>query len=343
MCNGDRLEINEENNLVSVGPWQCYTRHNPEIVRAENLAVLESSIVPSISLEGILNRPRIKSITGIALTRDWREDKAIEHVYVFRDDGSPQALEISVDKFVKSILPADAVASKLDKYRNFMLAEIRREDELRAEARAAAHFEIQLRREGLNTHDGKSLPIYIGIGELRSSITDGDWIETSIHVLDMTDYYDFKELFQLNEVSGFRAEHMLEHLSLAEAFVGLQNVHSFLKPGGSLRVAVPDYNAIRLRVEASTGVDPDVYLVEKDRDEGHKVRYTPESLTLLLQQAGFSRVEVIEYTDGEGHLVSQPDWDKSLGYIKRSSRGGVTSGAVSIIVDAFKSDSTSSS
>lgn len=47
--------------------------------------------------------------------------------------------------------------------------------------------------------------------------------------------------FPDGSVTAIFHEHMLEHLPLAEAFTFLQRCHQLLKPGGVLRIGVPDF------------------------------------------------------------------------------------------------------
>jgi predicted SAM-dependent methyltransferase len=92
---------------------------------------------------------------------------------------------------------------------------------------------------------------------------------------------------------------------------GIQLCYRYLKPGGKLRIAVPD------------GFNPDHDYHEYAKPGGsgagaddHKIFYTVESLGQALAEAGF-QVEKIEYFDSSG-VFHQNNWSESDGYIHRS-------------------------
>jgi len=51
-------------------------------------------------------------------------------------------------------------------------------------------------------------------------------------------------LFGPLRVSRIKAEHVFEHLTLEEAVLAAYNCFHYLQPGGLLRIAIPDYQAI---------------------------------------------------------------------------------------------------
>ena len=124
---------------------------------------------------------------------------------------------------------------------------------------------------------------------------------------------------------------------MVETYVGLSNALYYLRPGGKIRIAVPDYDAMRVHLDGFVG-DKEEYLYQKDLAEGHKVRYSRESLSILLAKAGYHRVEIVEYCT-RGQIVMREGWgeDDEGGRIKRSSRGGEP---VSLVVDAYKHEMT---
>ena len=130
------------------------------------------------------------------------------------------------------------------------------------------------------------------------------------------------------------AEHVWEHLTLHEGLTAAKQCFEYLKPGGYLRVAVPD------------GFHPDQKYIEGVKVDGtgpgaddHKVLYTYKTLKELFSSAGF-RVELLEYFDAEGefHFVN---WDTRSGTIRRSLRFDKRNANgelkyTSIILDAHK-------
>ena len=153
------------------------------------------------------------------------------------------------------------------------------------------------------------LRIVVGAGGLF----DPGWIPTDVDVLDILDDANWRRLFRENSIDAILAEHVWEHLTAEQGLCAARNCYRFLRPGGYLRVAVPD------------GFHPDPNYIEGVRPGGsgagahdHKLLYNHESFRQLFESAGF-QVEPLEYFDtaGQFHAV---DWDPSLGKIDRSRR-----------------------
>ena len=160
------------------------------------------------------------------------------------------------------------------------------------------------------------------------------WFSTSKETLDVCDRGSFARYWNPNSRSAFLAEHVWEHLTLEAAAKASRNCFEFLKPGGRLRIAVPD------------GLHPDPGYVEQVRPGGtgdgaadHKVLYTFKTLKGLLEEAGFE-VELLEYWD-ESRTFHFQEWLSEDGHIRRSmrfdprNRGGSRS-YTSLIADARK-------
>lgn len=107
-------------------------------------------------------------------------------------------------------------------------------------------------------------------------------------------------------------EHLLEHLTLQAGFQLTGECHRALKPGGVLRVAVPDAGAC-LRSYAGTG-DPDWALSRPTRmlavqalfyEHGHHAMYDEQLLVGVLAAAGFVDVAAREF--GDSRLSPAPD------------------------------------
>ena len=152
---------------------------------------------------------------------------------------------------------------------------------------------------------------------------DPGWIPTQQDFLDLTKPTQWSEYFEPNSIDALLAEHVWEHITPEQGLAAAQTCHTYLKPGASLRVAVPD------------GLLPDpgyVDLVKADAlnptpgdatDAGgnsanHKALYTYKTLTTLFERAGF-RVVLYEYFDEQGAFHCQ-DWDAKGGTITRSKR-----------------------
>jgi predicted SAM-dependent methyltransferase len=159
---------------------------------------------------------------------------------------------------------------------------------------------------------------------------DPDWIPTQRDFLDLLKREDWERFFQPDSVDAMLAEHVWEHLSEEEGRAAAITCFKYLKPGGYLRVAVPD------------GLHPDPTYVDmvkagKNPDAGggapnqaptpadqagnaadHKALYTYKTLRDVFQRAGF-RVVLYEYFDEAGAFHLE-EWNRNGGTIWRSIR-----------------------
>lgn len=150
----------------------------------------------------------------------------------------------------------------------------------------------------------KPLNLMIGGGQLSYE----GWIFTDRDFLDVTRPADWQALFTPDSLDRVLCEHMLEHLTPAQAEAALRECYRYLKPGGLLRLAVPDGH----RRDAA-------YVAEAaPPNDGHQVFYTVETLTALLSSLGFV-VTPLEYFDREEEFHACP-WDEREGMIQRSVR-----------------------
>ncbi len=154
-------------------------------------------------------------------------------------------------------------------------------------------------------------PLQIVLG--ASGIFDAGWIPTDIGVLDILNEQHWTRTFAENSIDAILAEHVWEHLTPDQGLCAAQHCLRFLKPGGYLRVAVPD------------GFHPDPSYIEWVRVGGngpgaddHKVLYNCETFRGLFESAGF-RVELLEYFDSSG-VFHEVEWEPVAGTIHRSRR-----------------------
>jgi predicted SAM-dependent methyltransferase len=182
---------------------------------------------------------------------------------------------------------------------------------------------------------GRPVRVVLGAGGLGPK----DWIHTEKQSLDVTDGAGWIRVFKRDSsIDRLLAEHVWEHLTDEEARRACRNCFRFLRPGGRIRIAVPD------------GLHPDSGYIEFVKPGGcgpgaddHKVLYTYLSLAGLWQEAGF-RVEVLEHFDEEGGFHHKA-WDPADGSILRSMKydrrnvGGALN-YTSIILDAVRPEAT---
>lgn len=95
-------------------------------------------------------------------------------------------------------------------------------------------------------------------------------------------------------VDEIRASHVLEHISFSEANSVVQHWARMLKPGGWLKVAVPDFDKIVEWYKEGRGSEMplEAYLMggHTDHHDCHKAIYQAQKLKMLLEQAGLEDV-----------------------------------------------------
>jgi predicted SAM-dependent methyltransferase/GT2 family glycosyltransferase len=178
--------------------------------------------------------------------------------------------------------------------------------------------------------DRNRLNIILGAGNTKSI----NWISTDYPIVDVTDSITLVQYFKPSSVDALLAEHVWEHLSEQDAYIGAVNCFNLLKSGGYLRIAVPD------------GFHPNMEYIDNVRPGGkgagsddHKILYNYKSLSELLLKAGF-KVNLLEWFDKEGQFHFE-SWSESDGLITRSTRFDIRNKInpteyTSLIIDAIK-------
>jgi predicted SAM-dependent methyltransferase len=162
----------------------------------------------------------------------------------------------------------------------------------------------------LTAHD--VVKIGIGAGGSRREgwlSTDYDPPARDIVFLDATKPFPFADA----SVDYFVAEHMIEHIPLADGLFMLKECLRTLKPGGGLRVATPDITRYRAFLNGAVSGEEGQYIrwsnetfggpLEKSfadsgivafnrvvRAWGHQFLYDPATLMELLSRAGFTAI-----------------------------------------------------
>jgi predicted SAM-dependent methyltransferase len=167
-----------------------------------------------------------------------------------------------------------------------------------------------LRRQELKSKAKKSnLRIVVG----ASRVFEAGWEPTEIDYLNLLKDSDWAYYFKPDSVEAILAEHVWEHLSYDDGLQAAKNCYKYLKPGGHLRIAVPDGNHsdpayIAMVKPGGTGAGAD----------DHKLLYTQKIMTGLLVSAGF-KVKCLEWFDETGKFHFE-EWDKKDGMVWRSKR-----------------------
>jgi len=167
-----------------------------------------------------------------------------------------------------------------------------------------------------------------------SDIFDKGWVPTDMEFLNLLKEGDWKNYFKPDSIKAILAEHVWEHLTPEQGELAAKNCFTYLKPGGYLRIAIPDGN------------HPDPEYIEHVRIGGsgpgahdHKILYTYKILSDMLKRVGFE-VKLLEYFDEAGKF-HQNAWKTEDGFIHRSKdndkrNAGGELKYTSLIVDAVK-------
>lgn len=184
-----------------------------------------------------------------------------------------------------------------------------------------------LNRDRLLKRRLRSEPRRVVIGS--SGVYESGWVPSDADQLNLLNARSWVPYVAPASIDALLAEHVWEHLSLAEGRAAAQLCFQYLKPGGYLRVAVPDGLFPDEEYQKYIGIGG----VGGGNPGGHKVVYTYKSLVEVFESAGF-RVRLLEYHDEAGVFHMQ-DWAPAEGMVRRSKRFDPR-GPVSIILDAKK-------
>jgi predicted SAM-dependent methyltransferase len=180
---------------------------------------------------------------------------------------------------------------------------------------------------------GQPLRVIIGAGE---QCWDG-WIPTQREHLDLRDRRGWERMFRHRRADAFLCEHVWEHLDEAEGRAAARLCFEFLRPGGFLRVAVPDRNFPDAAYQASVQVGGPGPADHPAAD--HRIVYDHRLFADVFERVGFE-VDLLEYCDEAGRLHYR-QWAVGDGPVYRSllldhrNRGGRI-GFTSLILDARK-------
>jgi predicted SAM-dependent methyltransferase len=116
--------------------------------------------------------------------------------------------------------------------------------------------------------------------------------------------HDVRSLpFRDDSVDEIRASHVLEHIAFREAQSVLEHWFRVLKPGGTLKIAVPDFEKIVQWYGENRGgeLPLEMYLMGGQTTplDGHKAIYQQQKLVGLLEAVGFVACEPWKSTDDD--------------------------------------------
>lgn len=169
-----------------------------------------------------------------------------------------------------------------------------------------------------------------------SGLVRKTWLSTQESWLDITNFNHWSKYFEFNQVDRILAEHVIEHLHPHQLKVAIENFFLFLRPGGYVRIAVPDGN------------HPSLEYIQRVKPGGtgpgasdHKVLYTFSELSQHFTDCGFIVIG-LEYFDNS-QIFHQTEWESKDGPILRSRNNDPRNSNdhnnySSIIIDAVKPD-----
>jgi predicted SAM-dependent methyltransferase len=169
------------------------------------------------------------------------------------------------------------------------------------------------RRRARKLMQNDRLRVHLGSGDRPK----GGWVNVDLlgHRVDLAWNLNRALPFDDGSVEWIFQEHLLEHLTLERGLALLKDCHRMLKPGGVLRIGVPNADAyVRSYCDGSGAFletvrpgrpTPMLALQEEFYWHGHQTMYDFETLTLLCMAAGFDSVERREF--GSTRLTSIPD------------------------------------
>ncbi|MGK7942567.1 MAG: hypothetical protein AB4062_20895 [Crocosphaera sp.] len=104
----------------------------------------------------------------------------------------------------------------------------------------------------------------------------------------------------INTVDGIFLSHVLEHIPPNLALEALKNCFAYLKEGGCLRIVVPDLAKMKLEPtnKPDVNIRNTMNLNRGFYDWGHKFMYNSDLLIFLLEQAGFSDIQQVDFQQG---------------------------------------------
>lgn len=171
----------------------------------------------------------------------------------------------------------------------------------------------------INLQSGGSFK-YVGNGDVRVIIGSGPqrlegWLATDIDKLNIVEDASWHRLFRPDSIDRLLAEHVLEHLSLREFHDTLEHAYRYLKPGGLLRLAVPD------------AFHPSRYYYNLVKPGGWETPYEHmlfldhDILSRVACEIGFE-VRLLEYFDENG-VFHDTDYKSEDGIIQRCARNNL--------------------
>ena len=151
--------------------------------------------------------------------------------------------------------------------------------------------------------------------------------------VDKVDNIKFLRQYRLNSIDEIYACHVLEHFSRWEYESVLTRWFEILKPGGLLKIAVPDFESIVKLYNSGTALKTVMGLLYggQDYDENfHHVTWDFETMKSDLSKIGFGHIEKYDWRNTPHSYMD----DFSQSYLPHMNKESGT--LVSLNIKAFK-------
>jgi hypothetical protein len=148
----------------------------------------------------------------------------------------------------------------------------------------------------------------------------------------LTDYAD-------NSVEEIHASHILEHFGYGDVVKALDDWVRALKPGGRMRIAVPDLTKITKETPITNDATWRFYLMggQTNGDDFHRSAFTEELLRYYMGTAGLNHIERWEATPGSTAALPL---SLNLQGVKAAETNGKVHDVPASVVTAPRSDPT---
>jgi predicted SAM-dependent methyltransferase len=247
-----------------------------------------------------------------------------------RLDGAVRAADV-VNKTILDILP-QAVAAK-----DRMAQEERIHCRDLHEPHACNTTKCEIQRSAIRTILAKGEPLRVLVGAGGTKFNG--WVSTDFQTVNLLIKPSVGHIFDIGSVDTVLAEHVFEHFDHIQAVTALESIHCILRPGGRVRIAVPDALFLRRDYIPLVFGAFGVKMQPGHGYPGHHSAWTYKSLSAALELTGFE-VRLLEYWDDESKF-HQAAWSVDDGFISRSANNDRRNhqgelGYTSLIVDGIK-------
>lgn len=155
---------------------------------------------------------------------------------------------------------------------------------------------------------GRTVSVALGVATEKQP----GWVGLTQAELDVIAEADWNRHFAPESIDNILAEHVWEHLTWTQARKAVSLAFHYLKPGGRIRLAVPDVlHASRFIVDSVSATGAFAY------EHGHIVDYNYQLMSRLLDEARFE-VHLLDWWDEYGEFHNFYLGDDAHGYVMRS-------------------------